>query len=99
MKTLLLAGHETSASMLTWSVYELLHDPASAEQVGRAQSLLHRHLTLIPRRSAIHLGMQSTRTAAACQAAVMAMLWAQGILSCWGHIQVSHSSTSVLACR
>ena len=33
VKTLLLAGHETSASMLTWSVYELLHDPASAEQV------------------------------------------------------------------
>ena len=33
VKTLLLAGHETSASMLTWSVLELIQHPAAAEQV------------------------------------------------------------------
>ena len=33
VKTLLLAGHETSASMLTWSVLELIQNPSAAEQV------------------------------------------------------------------
>ena len=33
VKTLLLAGHETSASMLTWSIFELIQNPAAREQV------------------------------------------------------------------
>jgi cytochrome P450 len=33
IKTFLLAGHETSAAMLTWSVYELSRAPAIAAKV------------------------------------------------------------------
>lgn len=33
VKTFLLAGHETSASMLTWSVYELSRNPACLAKV------------------------------------------------------------------
>ncbi|KAJ9506750.1 hypothetical protein QJQ45_013291 [Haematococcus lacustris] len=33
IKTFLLAGHETSAAMLTWSVYEMSQNPAVMEQV------------------------------------------------------------------
>jgi cytochrome P450 len=33
MKTFLLAGHETSAAMLMWSVYELSRHPQQREKV------------------------------------------------------------------
>ena len=32
IKTFLLAGHETSASMLTWSLYELTQNPECMER-------------------------------------------------------------------
>lgn len=33
LKTFLLAGHETSAAMLSWSLYELMHHPAAMATV------------------------------------------------------------------
>jgi cytochrome P450 len=33
MKTFLLAGHETSAAMLMWSVYELSRHPQQRDKV------------------------------------------------------------------
>lgn len=42
IKTILLAGHETSAAMLTWTLLELTRDPDSLEKVI---TLLYQHLT------------------------------------------------------
>jgi len=35
MKTFVLAGHETSAAMMSWAFYELLHDTESAKDLLR----------------------------------------------------------------
>lgn len=40
VKTFLLAGHETSAAMLTWSTFELSKAPAARSQVGAAAAAL-----------------------------------------------------------
>lgn len=40
MKTFLLAGHETSAAMLMWSVYELTKNESARQQVGFDATLI-----------------------------------------------------------
>lgn len=42
VKTFLLAGHETSAAMLTWSTFELSKAPAARAQVGAAALCIQR---------------------------------------------------------
>jgi cytochrome P450 len=47
LKTFLLAGHETSAAMLMWSVYELSRNPGARDKVRQMQGAKHRELGLI----------------------------------------------------
>jgi Cytochrome P450 len=41
IKTFLLAGHETSAAMLTWTLYELTQHPDALAKVGQRGSSIH----------------------------------------------------------
>ena len=44
LKTFILAGHETSAAMLTWATYELSHDAEIAEIVRHESDGVFRHV-------------------------------------------------------
>lgn len=66
VKTFVLAGHETSASMLTWSLYELVSNPEYLERVKEEAKLVYKgHLSetgavdSIPPRSSLD-GLQFT---------------------------------------
>ncbi len=52
VKTFILAGHETSASMLAWTLYELTNNPECLEKVRAeaAQVFAKRKLTNVPAR-------------------------------------------------
>lgn len=57
VKTFILAGHETSASMLTWSLYELLMNPECMKRVRAEAAIVYgnRKIEDIPKRSELEV--------------------------------------------